>query len=569
MRYSSTSIPKRVILLAFLVGYIVLLWFYHIQTRAYAISEAEKQMQDILLNHRAVHSYVEEVQKPVIYQLKEGGKLYEEFFAPELLSFTYIARKIKEYANKERAEEHTTELYFKLAADNPRNPINQADPYESSLLKRFNDDWELKSYREVIPTDSGDQLYFAMPIGANKPSCARCHSTPDKAPEELLERYGDKAGFYEQTGDIRAMVSIRIPLKRHLDDARQIFVLLALITLAVLVGIYLIIHLFSKRLEQANGELTDTNETLNTTNLHLASTLEELSQTQARLMESEKMASVGRMVAGMAHEINTPIGIAVGASSLMSSVSEELERLILGQDEVSDEELEPLLLKLSHSAELTDSNLKRAAALIRRVRSIFISQDAAGVATFSLQRLVDDVVEAISSQYSDSPVTVNLQVDDIEITGEQDSMVHLISNLIDNSMLHAFKDKIGEATITISASLHGDTVEIDYQDNGGGMSHEMAQKAFEPFVTSKRGAGMTGLGLYFCHSLVHGRMRGTMDIESSVSEQPFGYLVNWVTDGSDLASSGRHRFTNSRNAIITPQMPLKGVSRLLCLSFSG
>lgn len=509
----------RGILIIFIIGYLILLWFYHTQTRSYAISEAEKQMQDILINHRAVHAFVEEVQKPVIYQLKKEGKLYEEFFAPELLSFTYIARRIKEYANLERGQQGTTELYFKLAANNPRNAINKADPFESHLLQRFNDDWELKSYREVISANNNEQLYFAMPIGANKPSCLRCHSTPDKAPKEMIEQYGDQAGFQEQTGDIRAMISIRIPLARHLADAERIFYLLALITFGVLFAIFLSIRFFSVRLQQAHQELADTNHTLNDTNHHLASTLDELSHTQTRLKESEKMASIGRMVTGLAHEINTPLGIAVGAASHVTLLHQQLIGTLFNQEEVSEEELQPLLDKLAQSAQLTQENVERAATLVRRVRSIFISQEYSQLNSFALDEVINKTVAMAKIAYNERLINFDLQLEPITVTANQDSIVLLLNNLIENSVVHGFHDMESTitGTITIHTRVEAKEVIMEYSDNGCGMTSAMIDKAFEPFVTSGRGTGMTGLGLYFCHSLLHGRMGGSIELNRSIT----------------------------------------------------
>jgi hypothetical protein len=121
------NVAKPYLKLAFLfvIVYIALISVIYNQSRNYAIQESEKKIANILLMHKAIHRYVEDTQKPVIYKLKKEGKLYSDFFAPEILSFTFIARGIKDEYNKQRLVKNERPIYFKLASDNPRNPVNR------------------------------------------------------------------------------------------------------------------------------------------------------------------------------------------------------------------------------------------------------------------------------------------------------------------------------------------------------------------------------------------------------------------------------------------------------------
>lgn len=126
------------------------------------------------------------------------------------------------------------EFYYKLAANNPRNPLNTADKFEQNLIRNFKSGGQ-KEYSEVVELNGKEYLYYALPFLVNKPSCMRCHGTPDAAPQELVRRYGDTAGFYEKLGDMRAIISIRVPLESEMAEARRTFFIHGATTFFVLI----------------------------------------------------------------------------------------------------------------------------------------------------------------------------------------------------------------------------------------------------------------------------------------------------------------------------------------------
>ena len=206
--------------------YGALLYYFFVQTRAFALSEGEQQIENMLLTHRAIHSFVEKVQKPEIYRLKQAGHLYSGYFSPKLLSRTYIARGIEEHLSQEREKIGLPPLYFKLATEAPRNEINAADALELNLLRRMRSG-ELTKYSEMVQVDGHYSIYFAIPVGKTVTSCLQCHGDPQQAPQELLEQYGDKSAFHESEGEIRALISIRVPLDDQIKGAHLIFLRLS------------------------------------------------------------------------------------------------------------------------------------------------------------------------------------------------------------------------------------------------------------------------------------------------------------------------------------------------------
>ncbi|MBN2705649.1 MAG: DUF3365 domain-containing protein, partial [Deltaproteobacteria bacterium] len=222
-----------VTLLFFGLAFVLLSVVIFHECRNLAIGEAEKNLAGFLMTHRAIRSFVEDVQKPEIYRLKREKRLYEEYFSPRLLSSTFIARNVKDAQNRERRSLGLDELYFKFASGNPRNPINQADADELNLLRKFNQG-EMIEYKSVVNRGGVSALYYALPISPNRDSCMLCHGNPADAPRELVDQYGDKAGFYEKNGEIRALMSVRIPLAGLLAGARRTAMLLAFVAFVLL-----------------------------------------------------------------------------------------------------------------------------------------------------------------------------------------------------------------------------------------------------------------------------------------------------------------------------------------------
>ncbi len=248
-----------ILAVVFLLIFVLLSTLFHNYTDKYVIHEAEKLAQDSLLTHRAIHKYINTISRPELYRLKDEGLLYKEYFSPKTMSFTYTARGIKSFLNKERKKAGLDEIYFKLASNNPRNEINRADEQESQLLKFMNDN-KLEDYREVILDKSGHKmLYIAIPTKPITKSCLKCHGDPADAPQEMVALYPDAVGYYEKEGDIRALISIRIPLQQHMRDGEKISTIFIVITFIALLLIYLLIWFFIYRIDHQQQLILDIN----------------------------------------------------------------------------------------------------------------------------------------------------------------------------------------------------------------------------------------------------------------------------------------------------------------------
>jgi signal transduction histidine kinase len=470
------------LLVAFLVSYLILLGIYWHESREYAQRQAGKLMKDALLTHHAIHSFVEKFQRKEIYRLKQEGVLYKDFFLPELMSRTFAARTINDLLNEERKRAGEPQIYFKLATNNPRNPLNLADSWESTLLARMNTG-NLNEYQEINRDNNGElRIFFALPIDPNNASCLMCHGDPKHAPKEMLQRYGDTAGFWERSGEIRALISMRVPLASYYKSASRIFLILSGVTLFVFAVIFYAITHFLRRIDRH----------------------------EQMLIESEKMASLGRLVAGFAHEINTPIGIAVGASTHALQASSEV-RTMLQQEEVNEADLVTTLDDIDQACNLTYSNLNRAAELVRGFKRTAVDQTRGEARLYNLRETIEDVVASLHDRIKRSAVTVTVQAPaDIQLYGRPGVVDQILTNLITNSLLHGFQNGTRTGEITISGRRDGDEIIIEFVDTGIGMSQRTLQKLFEPFFTTARESGGSGLGLFICYNLATVELKGSI-----------------------------------------------------------
>lgn len=248
--------------LLLIAGYAIIGTALYEYTHKYAEDQNKKKLDQLLLNQEALHSYLEDHLKPVIYKLKEENKLYKDFFDPKVLSFTYIARGVHQQLNALRDEHNITRIYYKLATDNPRNSLNTASADERNLLHYFRMNPNIKEYSSIIQENNHNYIYYAIPIQANKDSCMKCHSTPDKAPTELIKKYGDKAGFGEKIGNIRAMISLKMPFDDELKEANRIFYLIMGILTLFLLSLFAIVFYFMRRLDHKQQIIEEKNKTL-------------------------------------------------------------------------------------------------------------------------------------------------------------------------------------------------------------------------------------------------------------------------------------------------------------------
>jgi signal transduction histidine kinase len=229
---------------------------YYKQTQDTAINNAKSKINELLLHYKAVRNYVAFVQKDEIYRLQEEGELSKEYFNPVFLSSTFVARSVNDLYNEIQKENGGKPIKIRFASTNPRNPMNKATIEETTLLKRFNNN-EIKDFTKIVEKDDEKILYYVLPTKRTTKKCMKCHSDPEIAPPGLIKIYGDKNGFHEKVGDIRAVLSTSYPLDKDLAVANRVFYQLIIITFVIFAILLLVVYKFIEKLNKINRTLDD------------------------------------------------------------------------------------------------------------------------------------------------------------------------------------------------------------------------------------------------------------------------------------------------------------------------
>ena len=256
---------------------------------------------------------------------------------------------------------------------------------------------------------------------------------------------------------------------------------------------------------------------LNRSNQELREALETVQQAKDELVQSEKLAALGRLVAGVAHELNTPLGNGRIAITSMADKLGRFERSLA--DGLRRSELEGLIQSARDGIEITERNLLRASRLVSSFKQVAADRTASRRRRFQLIELIDEVLLTISPFLKKHPIQVELSIPgDLYLDSYPGELGQVVTNLIENCALHAFEGS-APGRIGISAKQHDDgQIGITLHDNGAGMPPEVAQRAFDPFFTTSLGSGGTGLGLFIAHNAVTNVLGGTIRLHSSPGE---------------------------------------------------
>ena len=267
--------------------------------------------------------------------------------------------------------------------------------------------------------------------------------------------------------------------------------------------------------ELLEGKVVERTRSLSDANNQLGKAYDDLKQAQQTLVESEKMASLGSLVAGVAHEINTPIGISVTASSYLQERVADF-KLHIDSKQLSRSYLNEFTVNLDESMQLLQSNLRRASELIASFKQVAVDQSSEARYNFSLADNLHQVVVSLGHKLKKAQCEVDIQCDPkLSIFSFPGSFTQIYSNLILNSINHGFDNWDKPKKITIKVEQEGEELLINYSDNGRGIPPEILPRIFDPFVTSKRGQGGSGLGTHIIYNLVVQLLKGRI---SCVSE---------------------------------------------------
>jgi signal transduction histidine kinase len=265
---------------------------------------------------------------------------------------------------------------------------------------------------------------------------------------------------------------------------------------------------------QADREIRRAKDALEEQNAALENALTSLKDAQGELVRQEKLASLGRLVAGVAHEINTPLGICVTATSHL--VEElKLTREDMAAGALDEDGLNQFFDIIDQSLRIMTTNTQRAAALVRSFKQVAVDQSSDDIRSFNLRKYLDEVLLSLQPKLKGKPVTIDIDCDQhINLASFPGAVSQIVTNMVVNSLVHGFEE--GQAgKIKIIGKVDGDFVEFDYSDDGIGMDSATLAQLFDPFFTTKRGSGGSGLGAHILYNLVTGALGGTVKVVSA------------------------------------------------------
>lgn len=247
----------------------------------------------------------------------------------------------------------------------------------------------------------------------------------------------------------------------------------------------------------------------------LEANIDQLQATQAQLVEAEKMASLGALVAGVAHEVNTPIGIAVTANSHSKTLMTQLQRL-LENNELSRTKLDKLLEQVVESQSLVERNLFRADELISNFKKTAVDQAHYDIQRIDLADYLQMVLVTLKPYTKELAVCFEVDCQPgVQVQTYPGAIAQVLTNLVINACVHAFHAINRAAVIRIQlqqCSQQG--IQLTVCDNGKGIPPEVKKRVFEPFFTTRRGQGGSGLGLAIVYNLVTNTLQGKIELQS-------------------------------------------------------
>jgi signal transduction histidine kinase len=249
------------------------------------------------------------------------------------------------------------------------------------------------------------------------------------------------------------------------------------------------------------------------------SALLELNAAQQNLIDAERLAALGGLVAGVAHEVNNPIGISLTVASSFARRTEMFEAELRSDTRLRRSQLEEFVRTSRDAAQQLVANLHRAGELIHSFKQVAVDRSRADRREFSLGEATDQIIASLRPVLRKAPITLSVEVPEgLIIDSYPGAYGQILTNLFLNAINHGFADGRSGA-ITISARPRGnDEVEIIFADNGAGMTPDVQRQAFDPFFTTRRDEGGTGLGLHIVYNLVTQQLGGRMMLDSRLGQ---------------------------------------------------
>jgi len=276
-----------------------------------------------------------------------------------------------------------------------------------------------------------------------------------------------------------------------------------------------------------------TEATLKRTNERLRDSIDTIKRAQSQLVESEKLASLGGLVASVAHDVNTPIGIGVTATSFLADRVEALA-ISLDDQTLTQTQMHRFIDDARESVQLLENNLHRARELMSSFKEVAVDQSSDAMRDIALCAYINNVVKSLHPKLKKQNVTIDVNCDqNMKVKCLAGALAQILTNMIMNSVIHGFEGK-DAGHIRITVRLLENRLHFVYEDDGLGMTSEQLAHLFDPFFTTKADRGGSGLGTHIIYTLVRDTLKGEVDASS---EQGKGLTYTFSFPVTPLAPS--------------------------------
>lgn len=268
-----------------------------------------------------------------------------------------------------------------------------------------------------------------------------------------------------------------------------------------------------RELRQENENRQFIEDELRKRNTELATSMETIQMAKDQLVESERMASLGGLVAGIAHDVNTPLGVSVTATSFLQDRVQKLQNAY-DDKKLTGSTMTSFLSEAQQTITLLTNNLNRASDLISSFKQVAVDQTSEAVREINVSEYLTEVVQSLAPNFKKTLHTIDIHCpDDISIKCAPGVLAQILTNMIMNSLIHGFEDK-PKGAITLDISDQNGNLIIDYKDDGRGLDEGTLARHFDAFFTTRRGKGGSGLGTHIMYNLVTQTLGGSIEVFS-------------------------------------------------------
>ncbi|MCH7345014.1 ATP-binding protein [Pelomonas sp. CA6] len=266
-------------------------------------------------------------------------------------------------------------------------------------------------------------------------------------------------------------------------------------------------------------QVTQRTQQLTQTNAELTQALEHLKTAQRELVESEKLASLGRLVAGVAHELNTPLGNALTVVSALEDRWAKLDQMLSDNTPMRRSQLEELVKDTRRGQDILHRNVQKAADLVRDFKQVAIDQTNDTRREFELAQVIEDVLVMVEPSFKHTPFRIQTELEPgLRMSSYPGALGQVLTNMLMNARVHAFEGRESGTVVVRCAAQGEDAVALVVEDDGRGMDASVVRRIFDPFFTTKLGKGGSGLGMHIVHNIVTNVLGGQVEVISAPGE---------------------------------------------------